>query len=340
MTQRSSGRQAVLIAVCLILLGFSLILVTGIGSVHYSPSEVIAALRSGSDGTSPADITVWTLRLPRIALAALVGASLSSAGLAFQTLLRNDLADPYIVGVSSGASVGAELVLVRHGEAWLRGLAVPFASFLGATSAMLIVYGFGRQGGRVRVTTLLLGGVIVSAFLGAIATLILELGNPDDAFPIINRLMGSMADATFSQCELTGAFLLAGFLLLLVEARSMNIYALGEEQAAQLGMETERFKTIMIAVGALLTGISVSVAGIIGFVGLIVPHIARRLCGTPDIRRVLPICSLVGAILLVWSDAAARSVMPDGRELPVGLITAFLGAPFFLYLLKRRQAGF
>jgi len=119
----------------------------------------------------------------------------------------------------------------------------------------------------------------------------------------------------------------------------MNVYALGEEQAAQLGIDTERFKTVMIVVGALLTAISVSVAGIIGFVGLIVPHISRRLCGTPDLRKVLPVTMLVGAILLVWSDAAARSIMPDYRELPVGLITAFLGAPFFLFLLKRRGAS-
>lgn len=336
MTNRSLGSHLFLLAVCASLLAISLVLAIGIGSVHYAPSQVVEALRDGPNGTSAADITVWTIRLPRIILASLVGACLAAAGLAFQTLLRNDLADPYILGVSSGASVGAEIVLIRHGDGWLDGIAVPLASFCGATSAMLIVYSIGRQAGRVRVTTLLLGGVIVGSFLGAVATLILELGNPDDAFPIINRLMGSMANATFAQCGLAAIFLVVGLLLLLVEARSMNLYALGEESAAQLGLETERFKKVMILVGALLTGVSVAVSGIIGFVGLIVPHVARRLCGTPDLRRVLPVCVMVGAILLVWSDAIARSIMPNGQELPIGLITAFLGAPFFVFLLKKR----
>jgi iron complex transport system permease protein len=339
MNRKPLTSSVLLIAVCSALLAISLIVATGIGSVHYRPAEVLTALRDGPNGQSIVDTTVWTLRLPRILLAALVGASLSIAGLAFQTLLRNDLADPYIVGVSAGASVGSELVLVRHGDSWLHGLAAPLAAFCGATSTMAIVYNFGRQSGRIRIETMLLGGVVVGSFLGAISTLILELGNADDAFPIINRLMGTMSEATFDQCALTAVFLVVGFLILLVEARSMNVYALGEEQAAQLGIDTERFKSVMIAVGALLTAISVSVAGIIGFVGLIVPHISRRLCGTPDLRRVLPVTMLVGAILLVWSDAAARSVMPDYRELPVGLITAFLGAPFFLFLLKRRGAG-
>lgn len=332
------SRMVILFIASLAALLISLLVVTGIGSVHYGASEVIAALRQGPAGSSAVDITVWSLRLPRIVLAALVGSSLSAAGLAFQTLLRNDLADPYIVGVSSGASVGAEVILVRHGQEWLRGLAVPLAAFAGAMSAMLVVYTMGRKAGRVQVTTLLLSGVIVSSFFGAIATLLLELDNPGDASYIISRLMGSLQDATFVQCCVTMIVLVAGFLILAMESRAMNVYTLGEEQAAQLGLDTERFKTTMIIVGSLLTATSVAVAGIIGFVGLIVPHVARRLCATPDIRRVLPICVVIGAVLMVWADALARSIMPSGQELPVGVITAFLGAPFFLILL-RRQAG-
>ena len=146
-----------------------------------------------------------------------------------------------------------------------------------------------------------------------------------------------MQDATLAQCGILAAFLSVGLLALALEARSMNLFALGEESAQQLGVETERFKTILIVTGSLLTAATVAFAGIIGFVGLMVPHMARRLAGTPDHRRILPLAALGGALLMVWADTLARMVMPDGRELPVGIITAFLGAPFFCYLLRRHS---
>jgi len=323
-----------------------------VGQAGLSPSETWAALRHGPDGSTNNDITLWTLRLPRILMAALAGASLAAAGVALQALLRNDLADPYLIGVSAGASVGAEAVLVKGGEAWLAGLAYPLAAFGAATAAMLAVYTMARRGGRVHITSLLLAGVVISSLLGGVSTLLLLLGPPQDTQYILGRLMGNFQNADsplsahltgtawqpFQQSAVLLLFLLAGLLLLSLETRAMNLFALGEESAQQLGVETERFKVVLIVTGSLLTAATVAFAGIIGFVGLMSPHIARRLAGTPDHRRVLPLATLAGATLMVWADTLARSVLPDGRELPVGIVTAFLGAPFFLSLL-RRQGG-
>ncbi len=323
----------------LLALLLSLLLAAGVGQVHLTPAAVWAALRHGPHGMDVNDAIVWTLRGPRLVLAALVGASLAAAGTAFQALLRNDLADPYLVGVSAGASVGAEGTLLAHADTALGGLALPLASFGSAAAAMTTVYALARRGGRVQVTALLLAGVVVSAFLGGVSLLLLQWSHPNDAQYLQYRLNGSLSDATFGQCGVTLGFLVFGFLVLLTQARAMNVFALGEEPAMQLGVETERFKTSLIVTGSLLTAATVAFAGIIGFVGLMSPHIARRLAKTPDHRVVLPLAALVGAILMVWADTLARSVLPDGRELPAGIVTAFLGAPFFLSLLRRQGRG-
>lgn len=306
------------------------------GQAHLTPAQTWAALRAGPNGPADNDAILWTLRLPRIVLAALVGASLAAAGVAFQALLRNDLADPYLVGVSAGASVGAEGTLLAHKDGAWGGFALPLAAFGAATAAMTLVYTLARRRGRVLVASLLLAGVVISAFLGGVSTLLLQFSHPNDAQYLQFRLNGSLQDATLGQCGVTLGFLLAGLLVLSVEARAMNLFSLGEESAQQLGVETERFKTVLVVTGSLLTAATVAFAGIIGFVGLMSPHIARRLAGTPDHRVVLPLAALAGATLMVWADTLARSVLPDGRELPVGIVTAFLGAPFFLSLLRRQ----
>ncbi len=323
----------------LIILGLSMLIAAGIGQEHYSPAQVWRALRAGPSSQDTVATIVWQIRLPRIVLGALVGAALAAAGVAFQSLLRNDLADPYIIGVSSGASVGAEFVLLRHAETALHGLSTPFAAFGTAFAALSVIYGLARRGGRVHVTSLLLAGVVVSALLGAVSTLmlLLDVNSEGNTQYVLGRLMGSLDVASFTPSAIMAVFFVLGWLILFSQSRAMNIFALGEESAQQLGVETERFKGILIVTGALLTAASVATAGIIGFVGLIVPHIARRLARTPDNRRVLPLATLLGSILLIWADTLARSIMSDGRELPVGVITAFLGAPFFLYLLRRAQ---
>ncbi len=341
---RIGSRGTSLFLLLSLLLAASLIVAAGIGQVHLSPAEVWAALRRGpanldSDNIPWQTRVIWESRLPRTLLASLVGASLAAAGVAFQALLRNQLADPYLVGVSAGASVGAEATLLAHGEMALGGLGLPLASFGSAVAAMTVVYTLARRQGRVQVTSLLLAGVVISAFLGGISSLLLQFSHPNDAQYLQFRLNGSLQDATLGQCGATAGFLVIGLLILLVEARAMNLFALGEESAQQLGVETERFKTVLIVTGSLLTAATVAFAGIIGFVGLMSPHIARRLARTPDHRIVLPLATVGGAILMVWADTLARSVLPDGRELPVGIVTAFLGAPFFIYLLRRQGQG-
>ena len=293
------------------------------GSGRYTsrPPKSSNALRHGPHGAGPNDGIVWALRLPRILLAALVGASLAAAGVAFQALLRNDLADPYLVGVSAGASVGSEATILLHGEAALGGFALPAAAFAAASAAMSTVYALARRHGRVAVTSLLLVGVVVSAFLGGVSTLMLQFSRPNDAQYIQFRLNGSLQDATLTQCGVTLGFLTVGLLVLSVEARAMNLFALGEESAQQLGIETERFKAVLIVTGSLLTAATVAFAGIIGFVGLMSPHIARQIARTP-ITGSCCRWRLGGAILMVWADTAARSLLPDGRELPVGVVTA------------------
>ncbi len=320
----------------LLILLLSLLGAAWVGQAHLTPAQTWAALRDGPNGLADNDAILWTLRLPRILMAALVGASLAAAGVAFQALLRNDLADPYLVGVSAGASVGAEGTLLAHKDGAWGGFALPLAAFGAATAAMTLVYTLARRRGRVLVTSLLLAGVVISAFLGGVSTLLLQFSHPNDAQYLQFRLNGSLQDATLGQCGVTLGFLLAGLLVLSLEARAMNLFALGEESAQQLGVETERFKTVLIVTGSLLTAATVAFAGIIGFVGLMSPHIARRLARTPDHRVVLPLATLAGATLMVWADTLARSVFPDGRELPVGVVTAFLGAPFFIYLLRRQ----
>lgn len=339
-----NSRTAAAIIVGTFLLFASMIASASVGSVPYTFMAMFRAFLHGPPNLNaailPSDtvITLWTLRLPRIVLACLVGASLSCAGLAFQSLFRNDLADPYVAGVSAGASVGAEAVLLRQGEFWLSGFAVPTAAFFGATLAIATVYFIAKRDGRVQINTLLLSGVIVSAFLGAVSTLLLQLHNPDDYVHILNRLMGSLQDATFAQCSTLAAVLVVGYLVLTLISRHMNILALGEHTAQQLGLEPEKLKIVLIAVGSLLTASTVAFAGIIGFVGLAVPHIARRMVGSPDHTSVLPVTAIYGGVLMIWADTLARTVMPDGRELPVGIVTAFLGAPFFCLLLRKKQA--
>ena len=195
----------------LLALLLSLLLAAGVGQVHLTPAAVWAALRHGPHGTDVNDVIVWTLRGPRLALAALVGASLAAAGTAFQALLRNDLADPYLVGVSAGASVGAEGTLLAHADTALGGLALPLASFGSAAGAMTVVYTLARRGGRVQVTALLLAGVVVSAFLGGVSLLLLQWSHPNDVQHLQYRLNGSLSDATFGQCGVTLGFWCSAF---------------------------------------------------------------------------------------------------------------------------------
>lgn len=284
---------------------------------------------------------VWQIRVPRALLALLVGAMLAIAGTALQGLLLNPLADPYTVGVSSGAALGAGVATVIGLETIWGGYGVPGLAFISALGAMFIVYTVARSAGRVSIHSFLLAGIVVGSFLWALLSFVLAraAGSPDQAqAKIIQWLLGSFdkPDA-WAYVHLAWPFALFGLIALFAFARDLNLFAMGEESARHLGIETENLKIIIILITSLVTAAAVSVSGIIGFLGLVVPHICRRIFG-PDHRLLLPTSALAGAALAVLADLASRAILPPSG-LPVGIVTAMLGAPFFLYLLKTGKTG-
>ena len=272
---------------------------------------------------------VVVVRLPRIALGAVVGFSLATAGVVMQGFFRNPMADPSIIGVSSGAAVGAVATIAVP---YAVPLALPTAAFLGAIGAAFGVYLLATEGGRTPVATLLLAGVAVQTFLGAVVSFLL-LQSGESMEQAVFWLMGHLHLASWSDVTLVLPVALLGFGGLLAYARDLNVLLLGEEDAHALGVEVERTKRLLLAVASVMTGAAVAVTGVIGFVGLVVPHVMRLLVG-PDHRILLPTSALAGATFLVATDTLARSAP---AELPVGIVTAFLGAPFFLYLLRTRE---
>jgi len=272
---------------------------------------------------------VVTLRLPRIALGAVVGFALSTAGVVMQGFFRNPMADPSIIGVSSGAAVGAVATIAIP---FAVPLALPAAAFVGAILAAFGVYLLATQDGRTPVATLLLAGVAVQTFLGAVVSFLL-LQSGESLRRAVYWLMGHLHLASWADVTLVLPVALLGFGILFAYARDLNVLLLGEEDAHALGVEVERTKRLLLAVASVMTGAAVAVTGVIGFVGLVVPHVMRLLVG-PDHRILLPTSAFAGATFLVATDTVARS---GAAELPVGIVTAFLGAPFFLYLLRTRE---
>ncbi len=282
------------------------------------------------------------VRLPRVLLAAVLGGSLTVAGIAFQALLRNPLADPYVLGVSGGASLGGVLALLLGlGTAGglLGALGVPGLAFLGAMGALVLIERIASVGGRFTIHTILLTGVIFNAFSAAVIYFVQSIASLEQLHAIVFYLMGRVP----YEYGLGGVGLLALFCLLvsggvLRMARDYNALSLGEESAQQLGVEVERVRRHTYVLGSLLTGLTVALAGLIGFVGLVVPHLLRMLLG-PDHRLLVPTGFLAGGAFLVLADLAARTVAAPG-EIPVGVLTALIGGPFFLALLRRRGSGY
>lgn len=297
--------------------------------------SVLAGHLSGNTrGLDPlADQILWDIRLPRVLLAALAGAALSIAGVCFQTLVHNPLADPFVLGVSSGASLGAVLVMA-YGSAELAGLGITGAAFLSALLASGLVFLLAQRGGRLTGGTLILAGVAVSYLATAVTSYVQLSTKPGQLQGIMFWLMGSLAGTSWRDLG-TASVLVAGCAgWLLVQGRRLNALSAGDDAASGLGIHVARFRVELLAVGSLLTATVVSVCGGVGFVGLVIPHIARLLVGG-DHRRVLPVSLLVGAIFLVAVDLGSRTLASPG-ELPLGILTAAVGAPFFLYLLRRR----
>jgi len=284
---------------------------------------------------SPA-VIVWEVRLPRLLLAFLVGASLAAVGVALQALLRNPLADPYILGISSGAALGAALAL-QFGLAWSIGgfSAVQLCAFLFAAATIAAIYRIAVADGRIPVQTLLLAGVIINAILSALILFITSLSDSTGAFRLFFWLMGSLATLGYAGLGALAVVVAAGIGVLCTQGRNLNLLSLGEDPAQGLGLDVERVKRVIFVTTALLTGTAVAVSGLIGFVGMIVPHAVRMVLG-PDHRLLLPASALVGGTFLAVADTVARSLLAP-TELPVGVITALCGGPFFIYLLMSHR---
>ena len=304
------------------------------GPSALAPGDVAAVL-SGADPSSAAADIVLRIRLPRVVLAVLVGASLAVSGVLFQALLRNPLADPFVLGISGGAALGAILVLSLGGAVGLGYAAVPPAAFAGSVCATLLLYAVAGIRGRVSATHLLLTGVVFNAFASAAIVFLASTSGLMEGAGIFLWLIGSLAASRVDVAGWVAVFLAVGLACAVPLARTLNLLTLGEESAQQLGVDVERQKRILLLATSLMVGAAVSVAGLIGFVGLIIPHLLRLLLG-PDHRLLVPAAALGGAAFLVVCDAAARTLL-GGRELPVGAITALAGGPLFLYLLRRHQ---
>ncbi|HET7325298.1 MAG TPA: vitamin B12 ABC transporter permease BtuC [Halococcus sp.] len=274
---------------------------------------------------------VLDIRLPRIALAAVVGFALGASGTVMQGFFRNPMADPSIIGVSTGAAVGAVAAIVFPLAIPL-GLGLQGAAFAGALLAAFGVYLIATENGKTPVATLLLAGVAIQTFLGAVISYLL-LHSGESLRRVTYWLMGHLHNSSWNDVITTLPIALVVFCVLLAYARDLNVLLLGENEAHSLGIEVERSKRILLAVSSVLTAAAVAVSGVIGFVGLIVPHVMRLLVG-PDHRILLPTSALAGSVFLVAADTLARS---GPAELPVGIVTAAVGAPFFLYLLRQRE---
>lgn len=298
------------------------------------------ALSIGPDPDPTAHRIVWQLRLPRAVLACIVGGGLSIIGVAMQTLVRNPLAEPYILGISSGASAGASLFYLGFLPPLLsKTLSMPLAAFLGGLASISIVYLVARDGPRVSVARLLLAGVAMSALMASITSFITYSSpEPDKLRAVLFWLLGSLNGARWGILPIPALTTALGLGTLLVLARPLDAMLVGDEPAQSLGMPVEAIKRGLIVLAALVTGTLVAVSGAIGFVGLIIPHAVRLVMGVPH-RRLVPLSFAVGAIFLCWADLAARTVLP-AQEVPVGVLTALCGVPFFLFLLRRRAYRF
>ncbi|MCP2342403.1 FecCD family ABC transporter permease [Actinomadura rupiterrae] len=326
------GLAVALVAVCVIAISLGSVTLP-LGAVW----RVIAAHLTGSGDTDPLrDQVVWDIRTPRVLVAALVGAGLSAAGVALQALVRNPLADPYVLGVSSGASLGAVLVAAVGAPA-LGGLGVTGAAFVSALLSVLLVYVLAQRGGRLLDSRLVLAGVAVGYLCQAATSYVQLQLDPSELQRLMFWLMGSIAGATWHDLRLPAAVIAACTAYLLLQARRLNALLAGDDAATALGTPVRTLRLALLAVASLLTATAVSVVGGIGFVGLMVPHAARFAVGA-DHRRVLPVATLLGAVFLVVVDLATRTV-DRPNELPVGVFTTAIGVPFFLWLLRRRTGG-
>ena len=325
--------SALLLALFLVLGVVSLVT----GSVSIGWKKVLLSLADGLTGghslSAQEELIIFSVRLPRIIFAGVVGASLALGGVVFQALLRNPLADPYVLGISGGSALGAIIgILIGAGAFYL---GVPLLAFLGALATVFLVFAVsGGKGSILRDNSLLLSGVVINAFFSAAILFFLSIVNSLELHSITFWLMGDLARASLRETGTATVCLVFGFIVLYSQAGKLNLLVQGDETARQLGVNVEKTRQRILIATSLITAVAVALAGIIGFVGIMVPHMMRLLFGS-DHRLLLPAASLFGASFLVAADTVARAVLAPA-ELPVGVITALCGAPYFIFLLKKK----
>jgi len=325
----------------LLLLLFSILISVSIGSVSIAFSSTFKILfhhipfLDRASAWKPSDeLIIMNLRLPRAFLAVLVGAMLSISGVAFQGVLRNPLADPYILGVSSGAALGAAIKIVFLPSLTILGrFTLPLFAFIGSIFALFLVMLLSSQQRQQGRNSFILAGVIVQSFMGAVLSFLITVSD-NKMQSIVFWMMGSLANHDWQDVLVLSPYFLFGTLFLFFQYRDLNILSLGDHAATHLGINVEKKKIWILGLASLLAAAAISVVGIIGFVGLIIPHLTRIVFGSNN-KILLPISILVGGIFLLWTDTFARTLIPS-REIPIGVLTAFLGAPFFAYLFYSR----
>ncbi len=350
-TGRRSLRQALLFPALAFFLLFSIVYTISIGSSDIPAMEVFGILkdqlfqggRELAQGAWPVSHyqIVWNIRLPRVLFGVLCGAGLSLCGAVMQALVLNPIADPYVLGISSGASAGAAWALLMPLPFFNGQYQTTLAAMCGALLSSFTVYFMARAagGGRLRPVSLLLSGTAVNAVMSAVTSFLIFLAkSPESIAAVYNWQMGSLASAQWTTLAFPCAAVCSGLVIFTVLGPRLNLLMMGDEDAAAMGMSVKTFRTMMFFLCSVLVASLISVTGLIGFVGLVVPHIVRILSGTSNNRAVLPLSALFGGAYLIWADAIARSAF-GSAELPIGIITAFVGAPFFLYLMIRKKYG-
>ena len=321
------GISAIMLALLALVVAVSLVL----GTADVSFKNILDIITGSMPQDDPARLIILRIRLPRILLAGLVGFALSFGGVVFQAILRNPLADPFVLGVSSGSAFGAVLAMAMG---FGFGFGIPVMSFAGALFTIYLVMTIGARNIGVESSTILLTGVIINAFFTAIIMFFIAVSADDRLHTMLFWLYGDLSQSKYTQLFIIAPFILIASIVLYGFSKDLNIITTGEENAAQLGVEVELVKKAGLIIVSLIMGLVVAFSGLIGFVGLIVPHLARMAFHS-DHRLLIPVASIGGAIFLIAADTLARTIMSPS-ELPVGVITAFLGAPFFIILLKRR----
>lgn len=327
-----------------VILIFSIILSVTFGSVQIHPIDVFEIIKSnllGLESILPESMNeiVWGIRLPRVLMGAIVGAGLGVIGVCMQSLVQNPIADPYILGISSGASLGATLYILTGLPMMFSGLGIKGFAFIGSITSTIIVYNISKLGGKPTPVKFILAGTAISAIFSSITNLIvMRSDNKEGIKDVMFWTMGRLSGARWDDLLLITIIVGAGIILLMYQYRNMNVLLMGDESATTLGLKIDYVRKFLMIISSLLTAVIVCVAGSIGFVGIMIPHIVRYLVGSNH-KRLLPMTALVGAIFLIWADVLARTIaIPE--EIPIGIITSITGAPFFLYLMVKKSGTF